>query len=81
MNKSNDAKSFASASPTSDLALAYPQAARSYAAMLRSEHRLRPIEVVKQGAGVFRIFDGMHHARAAKIIGRKTIEAVVICEE
>jgi uncharacterized ParB-like nuclease family protein len=55
---------------------AYPPAARRYAAMLRAGHKLPPILVIDYG-GVYEIFDGMHRARAAKMIGRKTIEAKI----
>jgi len=55
---------------------AYPPAARRYAAMLRAGQKLPPIIVINYG-GVYEIFDGMHRARAAKMTGRKTIEAKI----
>jgi uncharacterized ParB-like nuclease family protein len=45
--------------------------------MLRAGRRLPPIEVIDYG-GVYEISDGMHRARAAKRVGRKTIEATRI---
>ena len=54
----------------------YPPVARRYATMLRDGHKLPPIMVVDLG-GVYQIFNGKHRARAAKMLGRKTIEAKV----
>jgi hypothetical protein len=57
----------------------HPPAVRRYAAMLRAGQKLPPIEVIDYG-GVYEISDGMHRARAAKMVGRKTIEAIQIVE-
>lgn len=61
----------------------YPPAVTQYAALLKSGHTtFPPISVIKQkGRFRYRIFDGMHRARAMKIFGRKTISAVVIVDE
>jgi hypothetical protein len=56
---------------------AFPPAVRMYAAMLRAGHNLRPIHVNHRG-GLYEIQDGMHRARAAKRVGRKTIAAHLI---
>jgi hypothetical protein len=55
----------------------HPPAVRQYAAILSAGHKLPPIEVVDYG-GVYEILDGMHRARAAKMVGRKTIKAIKI---
>jgi uncharacterized ParB-like nuclease family protein len=58
---------------------ANPKAARRYAAMLRAGQRLPPIAVIRQpGQYQYRLFDGFHRARAATLVGRKVIDAVVI---
>jgi uncharacterized ParB-like nuclease family protein len=57
------------------------KAAQRYAAMLRSGHQLPPILVTRQrGKYRYQISDGMHRTRAAKLAGRKTVEAIVIVE-
>jgi hypothetical protein len=58
---------------------AYPPAAKAYAKRLRAGEELPAIELEKLGP-LYRIFDGMHRARAHKIVGRKTIKAIVIVE-
>ncbi len=49
--------------------------------MLAGEEAL-PISVIKQrGRYRYRIFDGAHRARAARRIGRRTIQATIIADE
>lgn len=61
---------------------ASPAAARQYAARLQSGEVLPPIDLIRQaGRYRYRIFDGMHRARAAKLAGRKTIRAVLIATD
>jgi hypothetical protein len=56
-----------------------PTAARDYARRIKAGERLKPIQVIRQrGRYRFRIFDGMHRARGARIAGQATVEAVVI---
>jgi ParB-like nuclease domain len=63
------------------LRCAYLPGARRYAALLRAGHRLPPIKLIGQpGRYRFRIFDGAHRMQAAKIVGRKTVEAVVLVD-
>src|SRR5262249_25640554 len=53
-----------------------PPIAQRYAAMLRAGYKLPPIILIDLG-GVYEIFNGKHRTRAAKMLGRKTIEAKV----
>jgi ParB-like chromosome segregation protein Spo0J len=36
--------------------------------------------MLQRGKYRYRIFDGMHRTRAAKLAGRKTVEAIVIVQ-
>jgi uncharacterized ParB-like nuclease family protein len=56
-----------------------PAAAKDYAKKLRAGQQLPPIKVQKFGRR-YEIFDGMHRARAHKLVGRKTIRVIVIVE-
>lgn len=56
---------------------ACPAAAKDYAKKLRAGQQLPPIWVQKFGP-LYEIFDGMHRARAHKMVGRKTIKVIVI---
>jgi hypothetical protein len=63
---------------------ANPSAARHYAGMLRAGNKLPPIWVIRQSARSayrYRLFDGFHRARAARLAGRKVIDAVVIASD
>jgi uncharacterized ParB-like nuclease family protein len=65
------------------LACKRPDAVRTYVAMLREGKKAPAIQVIKQRnrAHRYRIFDGAHRTRAAKRVGRKTIEAQIIAWE
>lgn len=56
---------------------------RAYVAMLREGKKAPEILVIKQRnkRHRYRIFDGAHRARAAKLVGRTTIEARIIVTE
>ena len=59
-----------------------PVAARHYAALLQAGHRFPPVDVIRQsGQYRYRLADGFHRTRAAKLVGRKVIDAVVIATE
>ena len=61
-----------------------PETVPHYAAMLRERRKAPPIMVIKQRRGSrypFRLFDGAHRLRAAKLIGRKTIMANVVASD
>jgi hypothetical protein len=58
---------------------------RKYAARMLAGDKFPPVLVIRQSSKVrgypYRLFDGFHRARAAKRIGRKSIEAIVIARE
>jgi uncharacterized ParB-like nuclease family protein len=50
--------------------------------MLRAGKELPPVMVIRQpGRYRYRLFDGFHRSRAAKLVGRKVIDAVVFVDE
>jgi hypothetical protein len=57
---------------------------REYMAMMRAGHKFPPVQLIRQSSKVhgypYRLFDGFHRARAAKRIGRKSIEAIIIAD-
>jgi uncharacterized ParB-like nuclease family protein len=65
------------------LACKRSDAVRAFAAMLREGKKAPAIWVIKQHnkRHRYRIFDGAHRARAAKRVGRTTIEARIIATE
>ena len=60
-----------------------PNVVRAYAAMLREGKKAPAIDVIKQRnkRHRYRIADGAHRFRAARRVGRKTIEARIIVWE
>jgi uncharacterized ParB-like nuclease family protein len=66
------------------LACRSPDDARRYADMLREGMKAPPIWPIRQRRGsryAYRIFDGAHRVRAARRVGRTTIEARIIVDE
>lgn len=61
-----------------------PENVPTYAAMLRERQKAPAIMLIRQRRGSryrYRIFDGAHRLRAAKLIGRKTIRANIIAAD
>ncbi len=59
-----------------------PSKWRGYVARMRAGDNFPPVSVIRQrGRFRYRLSDGYHRTRAAKRIGRKTIQAVVIVDE
>lgn len=49
----------------------------AYAAMLREGREPPPIDLIKRGPRSYEVIDGAHRLRAAKRVGRKTIQAII----
>ena len=61
-----------------------PDAVRRYVTMLREGQKAPPIALIKQrphGCYRYRVSDGAHRLRAAKRVGRTTIEAVIMAAD
>jgi uncharacterized ParB-like nuclease family protein len=66
------------------LACNQPDDVRRYVAMLRAGKKAPAIQLIKQRRGSkyrYRIFDGAHRLRAARLVGRATIEARIIAAD
>ena len=51
---------------------------RAYAKQMQAGVGFPPIQVIRHAPHVYEIADGMHRTRAARMVGRKMIEAVII---
>lgn len=61
-----------------------PDDVRRYMAMLEAGEKAPSIHLIRQRRGsryLYRIFDGAHRSRAARRVGRKTIDARIIVDE
>jgi uncharacterized ParB-like nuclease family protein len=66
------------------LACSKPDDVRRYVTMLRAGQKAPAISIIKQRRGSkyrYRIFDGAHRVRAARLAGRTTIEARIIASD
>ena len=55
--------------------------ARRYARMMQAGIEFPPVQVIKTTANSYRLFDGYHRTRAAKLLGQSSIKAHVIADE